>query len=143
VSGAEVVCAGGVEEGDDCCFSVWFLNIDCPESWATTSCEAWWLTTLDRKPSDPTKTSVKRIIGLPGDIVFTRRPYPYDRVEVPEGHVWVEGDYADRSLDSNTYGPISARLITGRVTHVLAPLGRAGRVRWWEHSLREGVFPAV
>ncbi|KAL1838732.1 hypothetical protein VTJ49DRAFT_2269 [Mycothermus thermophilus] len=82
-----------------------------------------------RKPNDPTKTSVKRIVGLPGDVVRTRPPYPYDRVAVPEGHVWVEGDHADRSLDSNAYGPISARLITGRVTHVLAPWGRAGRVK--------------
>ncbi|KAL2267565.1 hypothetical protein VTJ83DRAFT_4842 [Remersonia thermophila] len=96
-----------------------------------------------RKPSDPTKTSVKRIVGLPGDVVRTRPPYPYEHVTVPEGHVWVEGDHADRSLDSNAYGPISARLITGKVTHVLAPWGRAGRVKWWEHPLREGVFRSM
>jgi inner membrane protease subunit 2 len=59
---------------------------------------------------------------------------------VPFNHVWLEGDAQDpkRSLDSNTYGPVSISLITGRVMAVLWP-----RLRWlqwseWEKGVVEG-----
>ncbi|KAK3369084.1 peptidase S24/S26A/S26B/S26C [Lasiosphaeria ovina] len=94
-----------------------------------------------RNPDDPYKITVKRVVGLDGDVVRTRAPYPYEYVQVPEGHVWVEGD-GDRSKDSNYYGPISARLITGKITHILSPWKRAGRVKWWEHPERPGVQKA-
>lgn len=59
---------------------------------------------------------------------------------VPFNHVWVEGDAEDprRSLDSNTYGPVSISLITGHVVAVLGP-----RMRWlnwmdWEEGKVDG-----
>ncbi|KAH8197123.1 hypothetical protein TruAng_008728 [Truncatella angustata] len=74
-------------------------------------------------PNHPEKAAVKRIIGLEGDIVRTREPYPARTVQVPVGHVWVEGDGAARdSVDSNTdktHGPSST---SGRVDY----LRRAG-----------------
>lgn len=83
---------------------------------------------------------MKRIVGLAGDVVHTRRPYPFRTVKVPPGHVWVEGDGGEQlSLDSNTYGPISVRLVTGKITHILWPWRRAGRVRWWEYESRTEV----
>lgn len=79
--------------------------------------------------------AVKRIVGLEGDVIRTRDPYPSATVRVPLGHVWVEGDGGERlSRDSNDYGPISTNLIVGKVTHVLWPLHRFGRVRWWEFA---------
>lgn len=86
--------------------------------------------------------AIKRVIGLPGDKVYTRAPYPYPIAEVPAGHVWVEGDNRDgtKSLDSNYYGPISMSLITGRVTHVLWPWKSFGAVRWWEFKGRTRVI---
>ena len=57
---------------------------------------------------------VKRIIGLEGDVVRTRKPYPYPTVKVPPGHVWVEGDNLAHSRDSRFFGPIPMALITGR-----------------------------
>ncbi|KAK5660287.1 hypothetical protein OQA88_12827 [Cercophora sp. LCS_1] len=97
-----------------------------------------------RSPTDPNKIVVKRIVGLAGDVVQTHKPYPHALVQVPEGHVWVEGDASwDKTKDSNYYGPISARLITGRITHILSPLKRAGRIKWWEHpSHRVGSWKA-
>lgn len=59
---------------------------------------------------------------------------------VPFNHVWLEGDTEDprRSLDSNTYGPVSVSLIRGHVKAVLGP-----RMRWldwadWEAGPVEG-----
>lgn len=79
--------------------------------------------------------AVKRIIGLAGDVVKTRNPYPYPTVKIPPGHIWVEGDGGElKSLDSNDYGPIATGLVIGKVTHVVLPLRRAGRVRWWEYA---------
>lgn len=51
---------------------------------------------------------------------------------MPFNHVWLEGDAEDprKSLDSNTYGPVSISLITGRVIAVLWP--RTRLLRWWE-----------
>ncbi len=83
---------------------------------------------------------MKRVTGLEGDIVKTRKPFPDAYVQLPLGHIWVEGDGGpDKSLDSNTYGPVSVALVTGRVTHILLPLHKAGRVRWWEHVDGVGV----
>lgn len=93
-----------------------------------------------RSPVHPEVVSVKRVIGVEGDVVQTRRPYPTAYVRVPAGHVWVEGDAGEgRSLDSNTYGPVSIGLVTGRLSHILLPLNKAGPVRWWEHPLEDRI----
>ncbi|MCJ1481917.1 hypothetical protein MMC06_002078 [Schaereria dolodes] len=78
---------------------------------------------------------VKRIIALEGDEVVTRAPYPFARETVPFGHVWVEGEHPEdrMSLDSNTYGPVSKSLIAGKVTGVVWPFPKAGRIRWQDY----------
>ncbi|KAI0512502.1 mitochondrial inner membrane protease subunit 2 [Xylaria bambusicola] len=86
-------------------------------------------------PLKPEAMTVKRIVGLPGDVIQARNPYPVQTVIIPPGHIWVEGDGGVRdSMDSNYYGPIATGLVIGKVTHLLWPLHRAGRVRWWEHA---------
>ncbi|TWU72732.1 hypothetical protein ED733_001011 [Metarhizium rileyi] len=88
-----------------------------------------------RSPYHPEVTAVKRVVAVEGDVVRTKKPYPIPMVWIPPGHVWVEGDGpAGASLDSNTYGPVSKRLLTGRVTHVVYPFRKFGQVRWWEHE---------
>ncbi|CCC06912.1 hypothetical protein SMACR_00937 [Sordaria macrospora] len=94
-----------------------------------------------RNPLNPKGKVVKRVVGIAGDVVRTKAPYPHEYVQVPEGHIWVEGD-GDKTKDSNYYGPISACLVTGRVTHILSPWDRFGRVKWWEHNLRPGIKKA-
>lgn len=64
---------------------------------------------------------VKRIVALPGDVVLPRAssasiPTP---ILIPDGHVWVEGDNAANSVDSNAYGPVPVGMLIGRVSHVL------------------------
>ena len=73
---------------------------------------------------------------MEGDVVETRPSYPERNVIVPQNHVWVEGDEAFHSRDSNTYGPVSSQswrrtdiqvtklLLVGKVEYVLWPRPR-------------------
>ena len=58
------------------------------------------------KPHDPEELSVKRVVGTPGDTLYPDKRYSIPRVEVPYGHVWVEGDNARETVDSNDFGPV-------------------------------------
>lgn len=77
-------------------------------------------------PTDHKEKHVKRITALPGDWISS--PYSYDAVRVPEGHCWVEGDNFASSLDSRSFGPIPLGLVQGRVTHIVWPPQRVGKV---------------
>ncbi|TVY80839.1 Mitochondrial inner membrane protease subunit [Lachnellula suecica] len=90
----------------------------------------------------PERTAIKRVIALPGDRVVTRAPYPIPVVDIPQNHIWVEGDNKDgnKTLDSNTYGPISMSLLQGKITRVLWPWNSAGQIRWWEFKGRTKVI---
>lgn len=93
------------------------------------------LTLENRSPTHPDKIAVKRVVALENDVVQTKAPHPLPTVRVPQGHVWVEGDGPPgSSLDSNTYGPVSKQLLTGRVTYVVYPFRKFGSLRWWEHA---------
>lgn len=91
-----------------------------------------------RSPANPSHIAIKRVIALPGDRVITREPCPKPSQIVPYNHVWLEGDVEDprKSLDSNTYGPVSISLITGRVIAVLWP--RMRLLKWWEWDRDDG-----
>lgn len=87
-----------------------------------------------RSPANPSNIAIKRVVALPGDRVTTREPCPRPSQIVPYNHVWLEGDAEDprKSLDSNTYGPVSINLITGSVVAVLYPRMRLLRWRDWD-----------
>lgn len=65
-----------------------------------------------------------------------------DWEQVPQGHVWVEGEHGAEggrwTWDSNAYGPISTGLIVGKVKAVVYPFRKAGRIRWedWRGDAR-------
>lgn len=42
-------------------------------------------------------------------------------IYVPKGHVWIEGDNSDNSIDSRTYGPVPMGLIQSRAAFRLFP----------------------
>lgn len=77
-------------------------------------------------PRDQRSKVVKRLIGLPGD--WIQVPETADIRQIPQGHCWVEGDNGSVSFDSRDYGPVPLGLMRGRVTHVVWPPHRIGRV---------------
>ncbi|KAJ3326040.1 hypothetical protein HDV06_002425 [Boothiomyces sp. JEL0866] len=68
-----------------------------------------------RSPIDKNRVVLKRILGLPGDTIYTDPTKSNERIIVPEGHVWVQGDNYDMSRDSREYGAFSMGLLLGRV----------------------------
>lgn len=88
---------------------------------------------LFKCPRNHTELFVKRLIALPGE--WIRLPASSEIIKIPEGHCWVEGDNAARSWDSRSFGPIPLGLITGRVTHIIWPPSKMGRLeRKWPES---------
>ena len=76
-------------------------------------------------PRDPRTSMIKRIIALPGDTVRPQPRFPGERlVLIPDGHVWVEGDHAGCSLDSNVHGPVPLGLVTAKAVAVIWPPSR-------------------
>ena len=73
-----------------------------------------------KSPRDHKEILVKRVKGVEGDYLKTRS-YKNRFVLVPRGHIWVEGDNSERSVDSNMYGPVSQNLVTGKLICVLWP----------------------
>ncbi len=100
-------------------------------------------------PGDPSKSYIKRVVGLPGDSVEVNQgtvsvngkalqedyvPAEYrDRLSsprqvIPEDHFFVLGDHRSSSNDSRSWGPLHRRHIYGKAVFVYWPLERLGPV---------------
>ncbi|CCG83948.1 protein of unknown function [Taphrina deformans PYCC 5710] len=82
------------------------------------------------KPGHPDTYILKRIIGMPGDIVL-RDPLESRRefVKVPVGHIWIVGDNLPHSTDSRHYGPLPLGLVKGKALGTVYPA-----VRWFDND---------
>lgn len=77
-----------------------------------------------KSPLNPERLSVKRIVGLQGDKIKTKLPFPKETSIVPRNHIWVEGDNTFHSIDSNNFGAVSKGLVEGKVIAIIWPLTR-------------------
>ncbi|KAF4528812.1 hypothetical protein B566_EDAN017278 [Ephemera danica] len=71
-------------------------------------------------PKDSTQRLVKRVVGLEGDVIYTKR-YKKPMVRIPKGQCWIEGDNSERSMDSNEFGPVALGLITAKASRIIWP----------------------
>lgn len=67
---------------------------------------------MSKKPNDPKVLVCKRVKAVYGDTVRTGY---FSTLTIPRGHVWLEGDNTQHSIDSREYGPIPMGLVIGRV----------------------------
>jgi len=77
-------------------------------------------------PLDPAHQVLKRVMGLPGDVVCVdptgeRRLADVEWCTVPAGHVWLAGDNQSNSTDSRDYGPVPMGLIRGKIVARVRP----------------------
>ncbi len=93
--------------------------------------------TLIRSPTTANERIIKRVIGTGGDTVIPRShttALPHQQhqfsVQVPPGHIWIEGDNAENSIDSNAYGAVPISLVTGKAKVIVFPINKAQ----WLHS---------
>eukprot|EP00736_Rhodelphis_marinus_P011114 Rmarinus@m.26674 len=75
-----------------------------------------------RSPEDPRDVLVKRVIAMEHERIQDARNH---WVYVPKGRIWVEGDNADTSRDSNDFGSVSVGLVIGTISAIAWPLSRA------------------
>jgi signal peptidase I len=100
-------------------------------------------------PLDPSKSFIKRVVGLPGETVAIRQghvyvngreirePYvlprylddaSYAAVRIPPGEYYVMGDHRDSSNDSRIFGPVPRRYIYGKAVFAYWPMNRFGSI---------------
>mmetsp|Transcript_12591 Transcript_12591/g.18860 ORF Transcript_12591/g.18860 Transcript_12591/m.18860 type:complete len:195 (+) Transcript_12591:75-659(+) len=82
-------------------------------------------------PRELNKSVCKRVRAMEGENVKLPHRYSYQKpvfVTIPKGHVWLEGDNKENSLDSRNYGPVPQALIRGRVWFKIWPPSEFGRL---------------
>jgi signal peptidase I len=108
-------------------------------------------------PLDRSKSFIKRVVGLPGEVVEIRRgavyvnekmvPEPYvppqyedlsdfGPVRVPRDSYFVMGDHRISSNDSRVFGPVASRYIYGRAVFAYWPVDHFGSLSMTEASSR-------
>lgn len=91
-------------------------------------------------PLNPTQDFIKRVIGLPGDVIEVRNHYVYRNgqkldepyinakpeadyppTKVPANTIFCMGDNRNRSDDSRSFGPVPLKNVVGRADVIIWP----------------------
>jgi len=77
-------------------------------------------------PRNPNETIIKRVIGVEGDVVLSKKKNNTSRIRnfIPRGYYWIEGDHKGHSYDSTSFGPISKGLVIAKVSVIIWPPSR-------------------
>lgn len=85
---------------------------------------------MAENPFKPGYTIVKRVLYTEGQMAEF---WSYEReetlkVEVPPGHIWVEGDNKENSKDSRSFGPLPLVLVDGIVRARIWPFDKVNQL---------------
>lgn len=103
-----------------------------------------------RYPRDPSKSYIKRVVGMPGDHIRIERgrvflngrrlaenyvprdfvdSRSYPEIVVPDHSYYVLGDHRSMSNDSREFGPVDETYIYGKAVFVYWPMDKLGVLR--------------
>jgi signal peptidase I len=87
----------------------------------------------------PSEPNIKRVVAVAGQVMRPQNRFR-SLETIPRFNIWVEGDNMEKSEDSNTFGPVSKKLLMGQAERVVWPPSRWQRIErvppsegraWW------------